>query len=119
MTKVLINNFEYIIKMRVRIIVALCAITAFFLASYGFFMEKTIVNTVTLTTMKSTLAHENQTVSNLSEQYVALSRNITLDSALALGFKEAPIVAFIAVPAIPASAPKSPALSINTAINAF
>jgi hypothetical protein len=110
MTKVLINNFEYIIKMRVRIIVAMCAIAACFLAGYGFFMEKTIVNTVTLTAMQSTLAHENQTVSNLSGQYVALSRNITLASALALGFKEAPIVAFISVPA---PSPKSPALSIN------
>lgn len=110
MTKVLINNFEYIMKMRVRIILALCAITACFLASYGFFMGKTIFNTITLTAMQSTLAHENQTVSNLSGQYVALNRNITLDSALALGFKEAPTVAFISVPA---PSPKSPALSIN------
>jgi len=110
MTEVLINNFEYIMKMRVRIILVLCAITACFLASYGFFMEKTIVNTVTLTAIQHTLAHENQTVSNLSGQYVALSRNITLDYALALGFKEAPAVAFISVPA---PSPKSPALSIN------
>ena len=116
MTKVLINNFEYIMKMRVLIIIAMCAITACFLASYGFFMERTIWNTVALTTMQSTLTHESQTVSNLSEQYVSLSRNITLDSALALGFKEASVVAFISVPA---PSPKSPALSINTAINAF
>ena len=110
MTKVLINNFEYIMKMRVRIIMAMCAITACFLVSYGFFMEKTIWNTVALTTMQSTLAHENQTISNLSGQYVALSRNITLDSALALGFKEALVAAFISVPA---PSPKSLALSIN------
>lgn len=110
MTKVLINNFEYIMKMRGRIIVAMWAITACFLASYGFFMEKTITNTVALTALQSTLTHENQTVSNLSGQYVALSRNITLDSALVLGFREAHAVAFISVPA---PSPKSAALSIN------
>ena len=110
MTKVLINNFEYIMKIRVRIIIAMCAITACFLVSYGFFMERTIWNTVALTTMQSTLTHESQTVSDLSSQYITLSRNITLDSALALGFKEASVVAFISVPA---PAAKSPALSIN------
>jgi hypothetical protein len=105
--------------MRVRIIVTLCAITACFLASYVFFMEKTIANTIALTAMQSALAHENQTVSNMSGQYVDLSRNITLDSALALGFEEAPIVAFIAVPAVPAPVSENPALSINTAVNTF
>jgi hypothetical protein len=116
MTEVLINNFEYIMKVRERVIFGLLVIGACFLAGYGFFMEKTISNTVASAAMQSTLAHENQTVSNLSGQYVALSGNVTLDSALAQGFEQAPVSTFVTVPA---PAPVGSALSVNIAGNAF
>ena len=111
MTEILVNNFEYIMKVRERVIWCLCAVVICFLACYGFFMEKTITNTVALTRIQSVLASENQTVSNLSGQYVALNQNVTLQSALAEGFKEAPVSAFITVP-VPA--PANPTVAINT-----
>jgi hypothetical protein len=116
MTEVLINNFEYIMKMRERVILGLFAVGACFLIGYGFLMEKTIVNTVALTAIQSTLAHQNQTVSNLSGQYVALSRNVTLDSALAQGFEQAPVSTFVTVPP---PTPVSSVLSVNIRENAF
>ena len=116
MTKVLIHNFEYMIKMRERIIWTMCAIAICCAAVYGFFMEKTIANTAALSAIQSTLARESESVSELSGQYVALSKNVTLDSALADGFVEAPVSAFITVPA-PAAARS--ALSINISEKAF
>jgi hypothetical protein len=116
MTEVLINNFEYIMKVRERVILCLAAAAICCVASYAFFMEKTIANTVALTSIQSVLAHENETVSSLSSQYVALSSGVTLASALAEGFVEAPVSAFVTVPA---PAPVNAALSINTASNTF
>ena len=116
MTEVLINNFEYIMKVRERVILGLFAVGACLLIGYGFLMERTIANTVALTTIQSTLTHKNQTVSNLSSQYVALSGNVTLDSALARGFEQAPVSAFVMVPA---PLPVGSALSVNIAEKAF
>ena len=116
MTKALINNFEYIMKVRVRIIWTLGAIAVCFVASYLYFMEKAVVNSLALTSTQTTMSHESQTVSDLSSQYVALRRNITLDSALSEGFKEASVVAFISVPVLSS---KSPALSINSGLNTY
>ena len=112
MTEILINNFEYIIKVRERVIFGLCVIAVCFVACYGFFMEKSASNTATLSAMQSTLAHQNQIVSDLSSQYVSLSQKVTIDSALAQGFKTASVSAFITVP-VPAPTPVGPALSIN------
>ncbi|MDR3558163.1 MAG: hypothetical protein P4L61_01390 [Candidatus Pacebacteria bacterium] len=116
MTEVLINNFDTIMKARERVIWCMCAAAVCLAVCYGFFMERTIANTAALTLMQSTLAHEGQTVSDLSVKYVALSRGVTLDSALAQGFQEAPVAAFITVPA-PAS--ENPSLSINITPSAF
>ncbi len=110
MTEILVNNFEYIMKVRERVVFGMCAVAVFFAICYGFFIEKTISNTASLSGLQSVLAHESQTVSDLSVQYVALSRGVTLDSALADGFVEAPVSVFITVPA-PASADS--ALSMN------
>ena len=60
MTEVLINNFEYIMKVRERVILCLVAIAICFVASFALFMEKTVANTVALTSMQSVLAHESQ-----------------------------------------------------------
>jgi hypothetical protein len=79
-------------------------------------MERTIANTAALTMIQSSLAHEGQTVSDLSVKYVALSSGVTLDSALAQGFEEAPVAAFITVPT---PAPENPALSINISPNEY
>jgi len=104
-------------KVRERVILGLCVAMACLFIAYGFFMEKTIANTVALSAMQSTIVHENQKVSTLSGSYVALSSNVTLDSALAEGFVEAPIAAFVT---IPAPAAENPALSVNIgAGNAF
>jgi hypothetical protein len=116
MTEVLINNFEYIMKVRERVILGLFAVGTCILIGYGFLMERTISNTVALTAIQSTLIHENQTVSNLSSQYVALSGNVTLDSALAQGFEQASVSSFVTVPA---PLPVGSALSVNIAENAF
>ena len=116
MTEALINNFDHIMKVRERIIWCMCAAGICLAACYGFFMERTISNTAGLTLMQSTLDREGQTVSDLSVKYVALSRGVTLDSALAQGFQEAPVTAFITVPA---PAPANPDLSINTSPDSY
>jgi len=116
MTKVLVNNFEYVMRMRNRIMWTLSAIVICLAAIYGFYMEKTISNTAALSAIQSTLARESESVSELSGQYVALSKGVTLDSALAQGFVEAPVSAFITVPAPLAAAP---ALSINISPSAY
>jgi|GEM_PF-1899741 hypothetical protein len=112
MTEILINNFEYIIKVRERVIIGLCAVAVCFVVCYGFFMEKSASNTAALKAMQSTLAHQNQIVSDLSNQYVSLSQKVTIDSAIAQGFKPASVSAFITVP-VTAPALAGPALSIN------
>ena len=110
MTKALANNFEYVMKIRERLIWSLFAIAVCFAMLYGFFMEKTISNTASLSLLQRSLSRESSSVSQLSEQYVALSQNVTLDSALAEGFVEAPVSAFITVSAPVAS---GRALSMN------
>lgn len=107
MTEVLINNFEYIMKARERVIFGLCAIVIALVAGYGYFVVKTTVNTVALQSIQTSLAKENQTVSSLSARYVALSSGVTMQAALADGFAPAPVSAFVTVPA------ESPALTIN------
>ena len=67
---------------------------------------------------------DSGTVSSLSSQYVALSKNVTLDSALAQGFVEAPVSVFVTVPAAShdfarSSLSLNSVLTINVAENPF
>jgi hypothetical protein len=102
MTKVL-NNFEYMKKIKGRMTVILTAVAFCLLVSYGILMEKTIANTVALTATQSALGRESGTESDLSEQYVALNKNISLDFAIAQGFTQASVTTFVNVPAAPAA----------------
>ncbi|MDE2188536.1 MAG: hypothetical protein KGJ35_02290 [Patescibacteria group bacterium] len=98
MTEVLVNNFEYIMKVCERIILALCVMAIGAAVMYGYWIEKTIANTVALHRAQITLAAESRTMSVLSEQYVALNQNVTMGAALAQGFTPATVSSFITIP---------------------
>jgi len=107
MTEVLLHNFEYIMKVRERIVFGLFAVISVLFVGYVCLMEKTVANSVSFRATQNLAAKEDQTVNALSSRYVALQSGVSLSAALAMGLQPASVSAFVTVPA------ESPALSFN------
>ncbi len=65
----------------------LLSLSMLFIVSYGFLINRTIMNAVYKNSYEKQLSSLNDDVNDLDNKYIDLKKNITLDLALSKGFE--------------------------------
>lgn len=89
MTKAVATTISKVHLYRERIFYTLCAALALLAISYGYLLQKAIVNVVEREAMVKELRIATSRIADLESSYLALKNSVTLELAFDRGFKEA------------------------------
>ncbi|MBI5126715.1 MAG: hypothetical protein HZA80_03060 [Candidatus Taylorbacteria bacterium] len=95
MTKAVATTISKVHLYRERIFYTLCALLAVSAISYGYLLQKAIVNVVEREAMIKELRIATSRVADLESSYLALKNTVTLELAFDRGFKEANHLSYI------------------------
>lgn len=95
MTQAIKKNISYMLMFRERIFWTLAALSILCLCSYGFLLEKTIVNVVARGDATASLRTVSSSVSDLESQYFSIQNSITESLAQEHGLNKPVVINYV------------------------
>jgi len=89
------QNIQQAFRYRERIAIFLIGVIAVSAVAYIFYVREAVLNVVSRQRITAAIQTDNTTVSNLENQYFVLKNAITMDTAVAAGFEQTKVSAFI------------------------